>query len=105
MQKPARKKGDTCISILMNSVNDKLLVQHDGAMRQICFLSMDDLGSYVADDDLAVAPLAELGCEAATLSWRQTNRSWSDFEMVVIRTPWDYQSSPNDFLTVLAEIK
>lgn len=65
---------------------------------------MDDLGGYVADDDLAVGPLAELGWEVETLSWRQTDRSWSDFECVVIRTTWDYQKTPNEFLAVLAEI-
>lgn len=65
---------------------------------------MDDMGSYVADDDLAIGPLAELGWEVSTLSWRQTSRPWSDFECVVIRTPWDYQNSPAEFLAVLAEI-
>ncbi|MEQ1645708.1 MAG: hypothetical protein ABL959_19820 [Pyrinomonadaceae bacterium] len=71
----------------------------------ICFLSMDDLGSYVSDDELAIAPLSELGIAVDTVSWRQTERAWSDFEMVVIRTPWDYQSSPGEFLTVLETIE
>jgi hypothetical protein len=30
-------------------------------MQRLCFLSMDDLGSYVADDELAVGPLTEMG--------------------------------------------
>ena len=63
-------------------------------MGPVCFLSMDDLGSYVADDDLAISPLSDLGIAVETVSWRQTERKWSDFELVVIRTPWDYQSSP-----------
>jgi hypothetical protein len=66
---------------------------------------MDDLGWYVADDDLAIAPLAELGIEVATLSWRQTDRRWSEFDCVVIRTPWDYQRSPDEFLDVLAAVE
>ncbi|MEQ1646923.1 MAG: hypothetical protein ABL959_25935, partial [Pyrinomonadaceae bacterium] len=64
----------------------------------ICFLSMDDLGSYVSDDELAIQPLNDLGIAVETISWRQTERAWSDFELVVIRTPWDYQSSPDEFL-------
>lgn len=66
---------------------------------------MDDLGWYVADDDLAIGPLRELGFAVSTISWRQTARKWSEFEAVIIRTPWDYQSSPDEFLRVLAEIE
>jgi hypothetical protein len=66
---------------------------------------MDDMGSYVADDDLAIPHLSDLGIAVETVSWRQTVRSWSDFEMVVIRTPWDYQSSPDEFLSVLETIE
>ncbi|MBK9528637.1 MAG: hypothetical protein IPO41_10035 [Acidobacteria bacterium] len=74
-------------------------------MKPVCFLSMDDMGWYVADDDLAIAPLNDLGIAVETISWRQTARAWSDFEMVVIRTPWDYQSSPGEFLAVLGTIE
>jgi hypothetical protein len=66
---------------------------------------MDDLGWYVADDDLAIDPLRELGFEVSTISWRQRARSWSEFEAVIIRTPWDYQSAPDEFLAVLANIQ
>lgn len=66
---------------------------------------MEDLGSYVADDGLAVRPLNDLGIAVETISWRQTERAWSDFELVVIRTPWDYQSSPDEFLAVLETIE
>lgn len=74
-------------------------------MRPLCFLSMDDLGSYVADDELALPPLSELGWQVSTLSWRQRELDWSDFEAVIIRTPWDYQTSAAEFLDVLGEIE
>jgi len=73
--------------------------------REICFLSMDHLTGYVSDDELAIEPLKKLGWDVTTLSWRQTVRSWDDFEAVVIRTPWDYQESPDEFLAVLDEIE
>lgn len=73
-------------------------------MHQICFLSMDDLGNYVSDDELAVEPLRQLDWQVTTLSWRQRERDWNDFEAVIIRTPWDYQSSPREFLRVLEQI-
>lgn len=73
-------------------------------MRRCCFLSMDDLGHYVADDELAVPPLGELGWDVQTISWRDKTVDWNDFEIVVIRTPWDYQREPDAFLEVLGKI-
>lgn len=66
---------------------------------------MDDLTGYVFDDELAIEPLEKLGIAVETLSWRQTSRKWSEFDAVVIRTTWDYQRFPVEFLGVLAEIE
>lgn len=65
---------------------------------------MDDLGHYVADDELAIPPLRELGWDVQTISWRDKTVDWNDFEIVVIRTPWDYQRDPAAFLDVLRTI-
>ncbi|MEQ1922476.1 MAG: hypothetical protein ABL952_08200 [Pyrinomonadaceae bacterium] len=65
---------------------------------------MDSLDGYVADDELAVGPLAELGFKVDTLSWRDTTVDWNDYEAVIIRTPWDYQRTPDEFLSVLKTI-
>ena len=73
--------------------------------RRICFLSMDDLAGYVSDDELALPHLAELGIRTDILSWRQTVIDWSAFDAVIIRTPWDYQQYPNEFLEVLSGIE
>lgn len=74
-------------------------------MSKVCFLSMDDLGGYVADDDLAIEPLDALGIDVETHSWRQTARDWAEFDLVVIRTPWDYQRDADRFLDVLDAIE
>ncbi len=73
-------------------------------MRKACFLSMDNLGDFVVDDNLTFEPLKKLGWDVETLSWRAKNIDWAQFEAVVIRTPWDYQNSPKEFLEVLKEI-
>jgi glutathione synthase/RimK-type ligase-like ATP-grasp enzyme len=73
--------------------------------RRICFLSMDDLAGYVSDDELAVPHLAELGIRTDILSWRQTAVAWSEFDAVIIRTPWDYQKYPQEFLAALEDIE
>jgi glutathione synthase/RimK-type ligase-like ATP-grasp enzyme len=65
---------------------------------------MDDLGSYVSDDELAIPPLRELGWQVDTVSWRDKTVDWNDFEAVIIRTPWDYQRDPQAFLDVLDAI-
>ena len=73
-------------------------------MPRIAFLSMDSLDDFVFDDDLAVEPLRELGWEVETVSWR-ADEDWSRFEAVVIRTPWDYQDAPDEFIKVLEDIE
>jgi hypothetical protein len=65
---------------------------------------MDELGHYVADDELAIAPLAQLGWQVDTVSWRDKTVDWNDYETVIIRTPWDYQRDPEAFLAVLETI-
>jgi glutathione synthase/RimK-type ligase-like ATP-grasp enzyme len=66
---------------------------------------MDSLEGYVSDDELAIAPLEELGWEVSTVSWRDRNVRWDDFEIVVLRTTWDYQLYPEEFLGVLTAIE
>jgi hypothetical protein len=72
--------------------------------KKICFLSMDDLEGYVSDDELAIEPLNKLGWSVETISWRDKNVNWDDFACVIIRTPWDYQKFPSEFLDVLRKI-
>ena len=71
----------------------------------IAFLSMDDLGVYVSDDDLAHEPLAARGWEVEAVSWRARGVDWERFAGVVIRTPWDYQDDLPAFLRALEEIE
>ena len=73
--------------------------------KRVCFLSMDSLDGYVSDDELAIAPLAELGCRVETRSWRDETVKWNDFDAVVIRTTWDYQRDPEGFIRVLENIE
>lgn len=65
---------------------------------------MDSLAGYVSDDELTVEPLRALGWLAETVSWRDKTVDWNDFAAVVIRTTWDYQKSPDEFLKVLRTI-
>ncbi|KAA3618375.1 MAG: hypothetical protein DWQ05_07605 [Calditrichaeota bacterium] len=72
-------------------------------MRHIAFLSTNNLEGFVVDDELAIAPLAVRGWQVKTVSWRQPC-DWSQFEIVIIRSTWDYQNDVHRFLRVLEEI-
>ena len=56
----------------------------------VAFLSTDDLTGYVTDDELAREPLRELGCDVAFIPWR-SNTDWDAYDVVVVRSTWDYQ--------------
>lgn len=65
---------------------------------------MDNLEGFVSDDERAVAPLEARGWSVESVSWRQLC-DWNRFDMVIIRTPWDYQNDPAGFLKVLEQIE
>jgi glutathione synthase/RimK-type ligase-like ATP-grasp enzyme len=71
----------------------------------IAFLTMDDLGVYVSDDELVHAPLATLGWRVVSVPWRAPSVAWERFAGVVIRTTWDYQDDLPAFLRRLEEIE
>jgi glutathione synthase/RimK-type ligase-like ATP-grasp enzyme len=73
-------------------------------VRRCAFLTLDERGDFVIDDEHAIAPLAQLGWQVETLSWRQTTQPWADFDAVIIRSTWDYWDDVPAFLEVLAEI-
>ncbi len=71
----------------------------------VCFLSMDNLEGYVSDDELAIEPLEKLGWKVKTISWCDKTVDWNNFAAVIIRTPWDYQKFPAEFIEVLRKIE
>ncbi|MEL7061315.1 MAG: hypothetical protein AAGN46_14930 [Acidobacteriota bacterium] len=73
-------------------------------MRQIAYLSMDSLDDFVGYDHLTLEPLSTRGISVETVSWRAKDVDWADFEAVVVRSPWDYQDAPAEFLRTLESI-
>ena len=65
---------------------------------------MDSLDGFVAYDNLVRDILQQRGIAVDEISWRANDVDWSLYDMVVIRSPWDYQHAPDDFLRVLATI-
>jgi len=73
-------------------------------MKKCAFLTLDETGDYVIDDEHAIMPLNALGWQVSTVSWRQTHTPWSDFDIVIIRSTWDYWNDVTTFLATLEEI-
>jgi len=73
-------------------------------MKKCAFLTLDERADFVIDDEHAIGPLADLGWQVSTLSWRQTEIPWGDFDAVIIRSTWDYWNDVPAFLDVLAKI-
>jgi glutathione synthase/RimK-type ligase-like ATP-grasp enzyme len=73
-------------------------------MKQCAFLTLDQRGDFVIDDECAVQPLANLGWQVSIVSWRQTLVPWNDYDAVIIRSTWDYWDDVPNFIAVLEAI-
>jgi glutathione synthase/RimK-type ligase-like ATP-grasp enzyme len=65
---------------------------------------MADLGDFVSDDALATAVLHDQGWHVDCLPWDQP-ANWAGYDLVVIRSTWDYHERPSYFLSVLEAIE
>jgi len=72
-------------------------------VKKIAYLTMADMGDFVTDFDLSVAPMNALGWQVETVAWRSTV-DWNSFDAVYICTPWDYPEHAQQFLEVLESI-
>ena len=74
-------------------------------MRKCAILSMDNLDDFGVYDHLLDQPLQALGWQTEVVSWRSRDVNWSDYGVVIIRSPWDYQDDMASFLQVLSAIE
>jgi len=74
-------------------------------MRRVAFLTLGDPTGFVIDDDLAIMPLARRGWQVETFAWNRSGVDWRRYDLVVIRSTWDYQHHAEKFLEVLEKIE
>lgn len=74
-------------------------------MSRIAFLTMDSLDGFVSYDALVADILAARGIIVENVSWRSSTANWGDYDTVIIRSPWDYQHSVDEFMAVLEDIE
>ena len=68
------------------------------------FLTLADRDGWFIDDDLVHEPLKSLGWDVQDVPWTDSV-DWNQFDVVVIRSPWDYQQDPARFFEVLETIE
>ncbi|NVK54380.1 MAG: hypothetical protein HWE26_02090 [Alteromonadaceae bacterium] len=75
-------------------------------MKKLAFLSMDpkELEAFYVYDELLFEPFAQLGYAISTVSWHDAEHDYSQYEAVIVRTPWDYQQHESAFVACLQRI-
>lgn len=72
-------------------------------MRRAAFLTLEERGSFVVDDALAIEELAGRGWQVEEIPWTR-DAAWQRYDCAVVRTTWDYQVDCPGFLRALARI-
>src|SRR6478735_1701825 len=66
-------------------------------MSRIAFATSKKLKDRTDDDRLAVAPLKARGIEVVPAIWNDPKVAWGSFDLVVVRSPWDYMHHGDAF--------
>jgi hypothetical protein len=74
-------------------------------LKRCAFLTLVEQGDFVIDDDLAHPPLARRGWQVETVPWNRAGVDWKRYDLVAIRSTWDYQHHADTFLATLATIE
>ena len=73
-------------------------------MPNCAFLTIENTEGWFIDDDLAHGPLGGLGWSIQNVPWT-IKKNWNEYDIVVLRSTWDYQSNIPQFINVLEEIE
>ena len=73
--------------------------------KRCAFLSTCDLEDFFVHDQLLFTPLQKYGWAVEEVSWKNTSIDWNEFDVVVIRSTWDYQAAPQAFMQCLEKIE
>lgn len=93
-----------CLVLLILHYSFAILLRLIMVERRCAFLTLEHRRGFFIYDHLTYEPLADLGWAVQEIPWQQPNVVWDDYDMVVIRSPWDYQKDVPSFLKVLERI-
>ncbi len=69
----------------------------------VAFITSAEIGDLTADDRLVVAPLEARGVRVVPAVWT-ADVEWDAYDLVVIRSPWDWYSDAKRFSTLIEEL-
>lgn len=74
------------------------------AVPHCAFLTIANLDGWFVDDELVHPSLKRRGWQVSDVAW-DADVDWNQFDIVVIRSTWDYQQTPGRFFSVLEQIE
>lgn len=69
------------------------------------FLTKKDAEFAGQDDPLLASELQTRGWAIQAVDWRNESVHWADFDVVLIRSPWNYYLFPSEFRAAIAKIE
>jgi glutathione synthase/RimK-type ligase-like ATP-grasp enzyme len=66
--------------------------------RRVALATCREFANLDPDDARLLAPLARLGVTAVPAVWDDRGVDWARFDLVVLRSTWDYTKKPAEFL-------
>ncbi|MEV7327114.1 hypothetical protein [Micromonospora sp. NPDC093244] len=71
---------------------------------RVALVTCTELTELDPDDRLVLAPLAARGVTAEAPVWDDPDVDWSSYDLVVLRSPWDYALRRDEFVTWAATV-
>lgn len=74
-------------------------------MPKCAFLSTDNLEGFFVYDELVKPHLAKLGWQVDDVSWHNEDVDYNQYDVVIVRSTWDYQAYVDKFIQCLNKIE
>ncbi|WP_406062642.1 RimK family alpha-L-glutamate ligase [Micromonospora sp. NBC_00860] len=71
---------------------------------RVALVTCADLADLDPDDRLVLAPLAARGVAVHTVVWDDPDVDWPSYDLVVLRSPWDYALRRDEFVSWAATV-
>ncbi|GLR69231.1 ATP-grasp domain-containing protein [Agaribacter marinus] len=73
-------------------------------MKRCAFLSTNNLEDFYVYDDMVKPFLTRLGWDVQDVSWHDKAVNYDEFDLIIVRSTWDYQAHAENFLACLERI-
>lgn len=74
------------------------------ASARVALVTCAELPELDADERLVLAPLAARGVLAEPVVWDAPGMDWSGYDLVVLRSPWDYVPRRDEFVAWASDV-